>query len=85
MQIGVTQQEATNAILGVLGTGGTVTQSMWADSRMGISYNVQVHQPPMSLSSLEQLLNTSVRLSATGEPVLLRTIARASERRVPAL
>jgi len=85
MQIGVTQQEATNAILGVLGSGGTVAQSMWADSRMGISYNVQVHQPPMSLSSLEQLLNTPVRLSAAGEPVLLRTIARASERRVPAI
>ncbi|HXV06413.1 MAG TPA: efflux RND transporter permease subunit [Burkholderiales bacterium] len=85
MQIGVTQQEATNAILGVLGSGGTVAQSMWADGRMGISYNVQVHQPPISLTSLEQLLNTPVRLSALGEPVLLRTIARASERRVPAL
>jgi len=84
MQIGVTQQEATNAILGVLGAGGTVTPSMWGDARMGIAYNVQVHMPPMSLSSLEQLLNTPVRLSSVGEPVLLRTIARVSERRVPA-
>jgi multidrug efflux pump subunit AcrB len=85
MQIGVTQQEATNAILNVLGSGGTVAQSMWADGRMGISYNVQVHQPPMSLTTVEQLLNTPVRLSALGEPVLLRTIARVSERKVPAL
>ena len=58
---------------------------MWADGRVGIAYNVQVHQPPMSLTSVEQLLNTPVRLSALGEPVLLRTIARASERHVPAL
>jgi multidrug efflux pump subunit AcrB len=85
MQIGVTQQEATNAILGVLGAGGTVTPNLWADARMGISYNVQVHAPPMSLSSVEQLLNTPVRLSALGEPVLLRTIASVSERRVPAI
>ena len=47
------------AILGVLGSGGTVAQSMWGDARMGIAYNVQVHQPPMSLTSIEALSETA--------------------------
>jgi multidrug efflux pump subunit AcrB len=84
MQVGVTQQDATSAVLGVLGSGGTVATNLWADARMGISYTVQVQAPPLSLDSIEALLNTPVGRSATGEPVLLRTIASVSERRVPA-
>jgi multidrug efflux pump subunit AcrB len=84
MQVGVTQQDATNAVLGVLGSGGTVATNLWADARMGISYTVQVHAPPLSLDSIESLLNTPVGRSSTGEPVLLRTIASVNERRVPA-
>jgi multidrug efflux pump subunit AcrB len=84
MQVGVTQQDATNAILGLLGSAGTVATNLWADARMGISYTVQLHAPPLSLDSIERLLNTPVGRSSTGEPVLLRTIANVSERRVPA-
>jgi len=83
MQLGVTQQEAANAILNVLGTGGTVAANLWADANMGISYAVQLLAPPRTLDSMETLLNTPVSISARGEPVLLRNIASVKERRVP--
>jgi multidrug efflux pump subunit AcrB len=84
MQVGVTQQDATNAVLNVLGSGVAVTNNLWADTRGGISYQVQVQAPPLALGSIEQLLNTPVGHSANGEPVLLRTIATVSERKVAA-
>jgi multidrug efflux pump subunit AcrB len=84
LQVGITQQDATNALLGVLGASGTVATNLWADARAGISYTVQVQAPPLALDSVERLLNTPVGRSAGGEPVLLRTVASAAERRVPA-
>jgi multidrug efflux pump subunit AcrB len=84
MQVGVTQQDATNAVLNVLGSGVTVTNNLWADTRAGIAYQVQIQAPPLALGSIEQLLNTPVGHSSTGEPVLLRTIATVSERKVAA-
>jgi len=84
MQLGVTQQEAANAILNVLGTGGTVAPNLWADAKMGISYAVQLLAPPQTMGSMETLLNTPVSISERGEPVLLRNIASVTEQRVPA-
>jgi multidrug efflux pump subunit AcrB len=84
MQVGVTQQDATNAVLNVLGSGVTVTNNLWADTRAGISYQVQIQAPPLALGSIEQLLNTPVGHASTGDPVLLRTIASVTERKVAA-
>lgn len=75
LQIGVTPQDASNALLATLGTSGTVSPSFWSDPAIGSSYNVQIVAPPSNLVSIEQLLNTPVRASATGQIVALRTIA----------
>ena len=84
MQLGVTQLDASNAVLNVLGTGGTVATNLWADPKMGIAYNVQLLAPPLTLSSVETLLNTPVGAAADGGQVLLRNIASVREQRVPA-
>ncbi len=84
LQIGVTPQDASNALLATLGTGGTVSPSFWSDPAVGSSYTVQIVAPPSNLVSVEQVLNTPVRASATGEIVALRTIASIQLRQTAA-
>lgn len=84
LQLGVTQQEATNAVLAMLGSGTTVATNLWADPKIGLSYTVQVQAPPLSLGAMEELLNTPVSFGNGRAPVLLRAIATVSERKVPA-
>ncbi|MGE0022375.1 MAG: efflux RND transporter permease subunit [Hyphomicrobium sp.] len=84
LQIGVTPQDAASAILGVLGTGGTVSPTFWADPTVGSSYTVQIVAPPSNLVEVEQLLNTPVRASQGGQTVALRTIASLQMRQAPA-
>jgi multidrug efflux pump subunit AcrB len=82
--LGITEQDAANALLAALGSGGTVAPNFWADPLIGSSYDVQILVPPPDLKSSEQLLNLPVRSSAGGEPVLLRTFATILEQRSPA-
>jgi multidrug efflux pump subunit AcrB len=82
--LGVTQQDASNALLAALGSGGTVAPNFWADPEKGASYDVQILAQPSQLRSAEQLLNLPIRPSAGGEPVLLRTFATLVEQRTPA-
>jgi multidrug efflux pump subunit AcrB len=84
LQIGVTPQDASTAILSALGTGGTVSPTFWADPVVGSSYTVQIVAPPSNLVEVEQLLNTPVRASENGRTVALRTIASIQLRNVPA-
>jgi multidrug efflux pump subunit AcrB len=84
LQIGVTPQDASTAILSALGTGGTVSPTFWADPVVGSSYAVQIVAPPSNLVEMEQLLNTPVRSAETGRTVALRTIASVQLRNVPA-
>lgn len=84
LQLGVTQEEASTAVLAALGSGGTVRPSYWADPAIGVSYPVQVQTPPLALDSVETLLNLPVRLMPGGQTVLLRSIARATPRTAPA-
>ncbi len=84
LQIGVTPQDASTAILSALGTGGTVSPTFWADPVVGSSYAVQIVAPPSNLVEIEQLLNTPVRASENGRTVALRTIASIQLRNVPA-
>ena len=84
LQLGVTPQDAANALLATLGSSGTVTPSFWSDPAVGSSYAVQIIAPPSNLVSIEQLLNTPVRASVGGQVVALRTIATLQLRPVPA-
>jgi multidrug efflux pump subunit AcrB len=84
LQLGVTYQQVASAVLSVLGTSGTVSPSFWADPANGNSYSVQVIATPLSLDSVQTLMNTPVRLGATGQTVLLGSVATVKQRRVPA-
>ncbi len=79
-QLGLSQSDAINAVLGVLGSGGTVAPSFWADEATGISYGVQIQSPVADLASADALMNTAVRAQAGGTPILLRTFATIEQR-----
>jgi multidrug efflux pump subunit AcrB len=84
-QLGITQQDASNALLAALGNGGTVAPNFWSDPATGASYDVQVIAPPANLTSSEQLLNLPVRPSVGGaDPIPLRAFATLVEKRSPA-
>lgn len=82
---GITQQDASRAILAALGTGGTVSPNYWADPVTGSSYDVQVIAPPSNLNSIEDLLNLTVRPSiGSGAGIPLRAFATITETQSPA-
>jgi multidrug efflux pump subunit AcrB len=80
-QFDVTQQDIATAVLVALSSSAVVQSSYWGDGN--ISYIVAVQAPPESMRSIEDLLNTTVRLGPTGQPVLLRTVAAVRERVAP--
>ena len=83
-QLGISAQDASRAVLAVLGSAGTVSPVYWVDQANATSYTVQVQAPPANLAGLETLLNTPVRIGDDGRVVLLRSIAQVSPRTVPA-
>lgn len=85
LQLGVTPQDATNALLSALGSGGTVSPSFWSDPQLGVSYTVQIVAPPANLFSVEQLLNTPVRASTGGQLVNLRSFCSLQLRQTPGI
>ena len=82
---GINQQDAANAILAALGSGGTVAANVWADNVTGTSYEVQVLAPAASLNSIEDILNLPIRPSSGSNLTLpLRAFADVREKRAPA-
>lgn len=82
---GITQQDAANAMLAALGSGGSVAPNYWSDPSTGAAYDVQVIAPPSTLTDSEQLLNLPIRPSVgSGAPVPLRAFATIVEKRAPA-
>jgi multidrug efflux pump subunit AcrB len=79
VQFGVTQQDVANAVLVALSSSAVVQSSFWSDG--GISYTVAVQTPPESMRSIDEVLNTTVRVGESGQPVLLRTVAGVRERK----
>ncbi len=83
-QLGLSQQDAVNALLTALGSGGTVSPTFWADPAVGASYEVSVGVPPAGLPDTATLLNLPVRPAGGGPPVVLGAIASLREERTPA-
>ncbi len=82
---GISQQDASRAILSALGSGGTVSPNFWSDPVTGSSYDVQVIAPPDKLDSIEDILNLVVRPSTGGGAgIPLRAFATVVEKRSPA-
>lgn len=83
-QLEVTAEDASRAVLAVLGSAGTVTPVYWVDQSTSFSYVVQVQAQPNELQEMETLLNTPVRVLPNGDSVMLRSIASVTARSVPA-
>jgi len=83
-QLGLDAQQASRAVLAVLGSSGTVTPVYWTDTVNAIAYTVQVQAPPVNMTSIDTLLNAPLRIGNDGQAVLLRNIATVTPRSVPA-
>ncbi|MCD9030642.1 efflux RND transporter permease subunit [Luteimonas sp. Y-2-2-4F] len=83
-QLGVSAQDASRAVLALLGASGTVTPVYWVEQATATSYTVQLQVLPADLDSIETLLNTPLRIGEDGRSVLMRHIATVSPRSVPA-
>ncbi|GAA5119192.1 efflux RND transporter permease subunit [Luteolibacter yonseiensis] len=82
---GINAQDAANALLAALGSGGSVAPNFWSDPATGAAYDVQVLAPPASLKAVEQLLNLPIRPSTGGSAAVpLRSFATVVEKRSPA-
>ncbi|MEI6605503.1 MAG: efflux RND transporter permease subunit [Verrucomicrobiota bacterium] len=82
---GINVQDAANALLAALGSGGSVAPNFWSDPATGSAYDVQIIAPPTKLKAVEQLLNLPIRPSTGGaDPVPLRAFATVVEKRAPA-
>ena len=84
LQLGLTQQQVSSAVLSVLGSAGTVAQSFWSDPANGSTYSVQVIATPLSLDRIETLMNTPVKLGPNGQMITLRSVATVTPRLTPA-
>ncbi|GHH49335.1 MULTISPECIES: efflux RND transporter permease subunit [Gammaproteobacteria] len=82
-QLGISAQDASRAVLAVLGSSGTVTPVYWVEQASATSYTVQLQVLPSDLAGIDTLLNTPLRIGANGT-VLLRNIASVTPRAVPA-
>ncbi|UHQ23558.1 efflux RND transporter permease subunit [Lysobacter sp. 5GHs7-4] len=83
-QLGLDTQQASRAVLAVLGSAGTVSPVYWTDTVNAIAYTVQVQAPPARLGDMDTLLNMPLRIGPNGQAVLLRNIATVTPRTVPA-
>lgn len=83
-QLGITADDASRALLAVLGSAGTLSPVYWVDQASATSYTVQVQAPPANLVDIDALLNTPVRVGSDGRMVLLRNVATVVSRQVPA-
>jgi multidrug efflux pump subunit AcrB len=83
-QLGLDAQQASRAVLAVLGSAGTVTPVYWTDTANALAYTVQVQAPITELGDAETLLNMPLRIGSDGQAVLLRSIATITARKVPA-
>lgn len=82
---GINAQDAANALLTALGSGGSVAPNYWADPATGAAYDVQIIAPPTSLKAIEQLMNLPIRPSVGGTSTIpLRAFATVVEKRSPA-
>lgn len=83
-QLGLDAQQASRAVLAVLGSAGTVSPVYWTDTVNALAYTVQVQAPPPNMTSIDALLNAPLRIGNDGQAVLLRNIATVTPRNVPA-
>jgi multidrug efflux pump subunit AcrB len=77
-QLGVNMQDVTRAMVAATTSSRFTQANFWGDPTKGVSYNVQVQIPQTETKSIEDLGNVPVP-SSSGEPVLLRNIAKITE------
>jgi multidrug efflux pump subunit AcrB len=82
-QVGLTQQDLANDVLGSYGTSTAVTPNFWLDRKAGIPYQVSVQTPKYRTNDVETLLRTPISSPFTKQSQLLGDLAKLEHRATP--
>jgi len=77
-QVGLTQQDVTNAVATSLAGTSTTAPAFFLNSKNGVSYNMTAQTPEYQMDSLEALQNLPVTNSASGASQVLGGVAHFS-------
>jgi len=76
--MGVTKSEVSRSLVAATSSSRFVVPNYWADPNSGVAYQIQVHVPQSSMSSMEESQNLPVSYR-DGKAILLRNVAKVSE------
>lgn len=83
--VGLTQQDLSNDVLGTYGTSTAVTPNFWLDRKMGIPYQIAVQAPKYRTNDLQDLLRMPVGSPVTSQSQLLGDLVMLERRSTPAV
>ncbi len=77
-QLGLTQQNVANSVLGALAGSQQTSPNFWVDPVSGVSYQFNAQAPQYSISSLDDLLNLPVLGGSANTRQILANVATTS-------
>ncbi len=84
-ELGFTERDVANSLLISLSSSGTVTPNFWTDPKTGINYPVAIQTPQHLISSVDELLSTSLAGQDPAHPQLLSNIVSLQRTETPAV
>lgn len=77
-QLGLTQQNVANSVLGALAGSQQTSPNFWVDPKSGVSYQFNAQSPQYTMTSLDDLLNLPVLGGGTDRRQILANVATTS-------
>lgn len=77
-QLGLTQQNVANSVLGALAGSQQTSPNFWVDPKNGVSYQFNAQAPQYNISSLDDLLNLPVLGGGVAQRQILANVATTS-------
>jgi CzcA family heavy metal efflux pump len=77
-QLGLTQQNVANSVLGALAGSQQTSPNFWVDPKTGVSYQFNAQAPQYSMQSLDDLLNLPILGGNTDMRQILANVATTS-------
>ncbi len=82
-EVGLTQMDLANDVLGTYGISSAVTPNFWLDRKAGIPYTISVQEPKYRTTDLQTLLRTPVASPLTAEAQQLGDLVTVERRATP--
>jgi CzcA family heavy metal efflux pump len=84
-EFGFTERDIANSLLISLSSSGQVTPNYWTDPKSGINYPVAIQTPQHLVSSVDELLSTSLAGKDPAHPQLLSNVVSLERSETPAI